>query len=339
MSKPEDLMKIAVFSAKPYDERFLKAPAAESGHELVFFEERLTATTAILTAGFSGVCVFVNDHVDAVVLGTLAKNGVHLLLLRCAGFNNVDLAAAESFNISVRRVPAYSPYAVAEHALALMFTLNRKTHRAFNRVREGNFSLDGLLGFDIHGSTAGFIGTGKIGCLTAQPLAAMGCRVLGYDPYPADGFSKIGEYTSLETLLAESDIISLHCPLTPATRHLINRDTLKLMKTGVMLINTSRGGLIDSEDLIDALKTGKIGYVGLDVYEQEADVFFEDLSGEIIQDDVLQRLVTFPNVLITSHQAFFTDTAMRNITATTLANIEDFLAGRSTAAEVKAKKG
>ncbi|HEY5893341.1 MAG TPA: 2-hydroxyacid dehydrogenase [Chthoniobacterales bacterium] len=331
-------MRIAVFSAKPYDERFLKAPAADAGHELVFFAERLTAATAILAADFDGVCVFVNDQVDAAVLRTLAKNGLRLLLLRCAGFNNVDLVAAEELGIGVRRVPAYSPYAVAEHALALILTLNRKTHRAFNRVREGNFSLEGLVGFDIHGSTAGFIGTGKIGCLTAEPLAAMGCRVLGYDPYPAESFSKIGKYTSLETLLAESDIISLHCPLTPATRHLINRETLKLTKTGVMIINTSRGGLINTEDLIEALKSGKVGYVGLDVYEQEADVFFEDLSGEIIQDDVLQRLVTFPNVLITSHQAFFTETAMRNITATTLENIEDFLAGRSSASEVKAKK-
>lgn len=331
-------MKIATFSSKPYDERFLTAASAESPHEFVFFEERLSATTAVLTAGFDGVCVFVNDCVDAPVLGTLAKNGVRLLLLRCAGFNNVDIPTAEALKMSVRRVPAYSPYAVAEHALALMLTLNRKTHRAFNRVREGNFSIDGLLGFDIHGSTAGFIGTGKIGRLTAQPLAAMGCRVLGYDPYPAESFAKIGEYTSLETLLAESDIISLHCPLTPATRHLINEQTLALMKDGVMLINTSRGGLIRTPDLIEALKTGKVGYVGLDVYEQEADVFFEDLSGEIIQDDVLQRLVTFPNVLVTSHQAFFTETAMRNIAATTMENIADFLAGRPSNAEVKAKK-
>lgn len=334
-AKHGSLVKIAVFSTKPYDRRFLDAASAGAGHEFFYLEERLTPITAPLSLGAEAVCIFVNDQADAVALAALAENGLRLLLLRCAGFNQVDLHAAAALGISVRRVPAYSPYAVAEHTLALILTLNRKTHRAYNRVREGNFALEGLLGFDLHGSTVGIIGTGKIGCLTAKPLAALGCRVLGFDPYVSAEFQKTGVYVDLDTIFAESDIISLHCPLTRESHHLINKATLAQMKRGVMIINTSRGALINASDLIKALKTGKVGYVGLDVYEQEADVFYQDLSSEIIQDDILQRLITFPNVLVTSHQAFFTDTALRNIAETTLANIADFLAGNSSGNEVK----
>lgn len=329
-------MKIAVFSTKPYDREFLEAANAEKGHAISFFEEHLMESTAILAHGCEAVCVFVNDTVDAAALEVLAAQGTRLILLRCAGFNNVDLAASARLDFSVRRVPSYSPYAVAEHTIALILTLNRKTHRAFNRVREGNFSIDGLLGFDLHSSTVGIVGTGKIGQLTAIPLHAMGCKILGHDPYPNDAFTQAGgTYVPLDTLLAESDIISLHLPLTHESFHLIDEKSLAQMKRGVMLINTSRGALVDADALIAALKSGQVGYVGLDVYEQEAEVFFQDLSGEIIQDDTLQRLLTFPNVLVTSHQAFFTKTAMTNISETTLGNVADFLAGVSSPNEVK----
>ncbi|HEX8371193.1 MAG TPA: 2-hydroxyacid dehydrogenase [Chthoniobacterales bacterium] len=329
-------MKIAVFSTKPYDREFLQAANEPGDYEIAFFEERLTASTTVLADGCEAVCIFVNDVADARILERLAKTGTRLILLRCAGFNNVDLEAAARLGMSVRRVPSYSPYAVAEHTLALILTLNRKTHRAFNRVREGNFSIDGLLGFDLNRSTVGIIGTGKIGRLAARPLQAIGCRVIGYDPFPNEEFtSEGGTYVPLEQLFAEADIISLHMPLTPETFHLINAESLSRMKRGVMLINTSRGALVDANALIGALKSGQVGYVGLDVYEQEAELFFQDLSGVIIQDDTLQRLLTFPNVLITSHQAFFTRTAMTNIAETTLANAADFLAGNSSPNEVK----
>ena len=291
-------MKIAVFSTKAYDREFLAAANKKSGYEISFYEERLTASTTILARGCEAVCVFVNDVVDLEVLEKLAAEGTRLILLRCAGFNNVDVAGAAKVGINLRRVPSYSPYAVAEHTLALILTLNRKTHRAFNRVREGNFSLEGLLGFDLHGSTVGIIGTGKIGRLTARPLQAMGCHILGYDPFPHEEFtSDGGTYVTLERLFTESDIISLHVPLTPETFHLINEQSLLQMKRGVMLINTSRGALVDADALISALKSGQVGYVGLDVYEQEAELFFQDLSGEIIQDDTLQRLLTCPQNL------------------------------------------
>ncbi|HEX8311163.1 MAG TPA: 2-hydroxyacid dehydrogenase [Chthoniobacteraceae bacterium] len=332
-------MKVAVFSTKPYDRRFLDAANAEAGHELIFIEERLNSRTAGFAAGAEAACIFVNDEADAGTLEILHRSGTRMLALRSAGFNHVDLKAATKLGMSVRRVPSYSPYAVAEFTLALIFMLNRKTHRAYNRVREGNFALEGLLGFDLHGRTVGVVGTGKIGLLTAKPLGAMGCKLLGYDPYPRAEFEQLGgNYVDLPTLLAQGDIVSLHLPLTPESHHMINRETLKGMKDGVMLINTSRGGLIDAAAVVDALKSGKVGYLGLDVYEQEADVFYEDLSGAIIQDDVLQRLLTFPNVVITSHQAFFTETALHNIAETTIGNLSDFQHGRTSGTEVSAEQ-
>jgi D-lactate dehydrogenase len=329
-------VKVAVFSTKPYDQRFLTEANLSGAHELVFLENRLNERSATLAAGCSAVCAFVNDELNAPSLQVLADCGVRLVALRCAGFNQVDLKAAEAHCISVRRVPAYSPHAVAEFTLGLILTLNRKYHRAFNRVREGNFGIDGLLGFDLHGKTVGLVGTGKIGLLTAKPLAAMGCELLGFDPFPNDEFRAMGgTYVSLDELFQRADIISLHLPLTPASFHLINTATLARMRRGVMIINTSRGALIDAVAVVEALKSGHVGYLGLDVYEQEADIFYEDLSGEIIQDDVLQRLLTFPNVLITSHQAYFTDTALRNIAETTVRNLDDFEHGRGTGNEVK----
>lgn len=330
-------MRVAVFSTKSYDEQFLTAAARNTSYELVFFEDRLTAKTARLAAGFEAICAFVNDDLCADALELLLKGGTRLILLRCAGFNQVDLKAAGRMGIQVRRVPAYSPYAVAEFTIGMILTLNRKYHRAFNRVREGNFGIEGLLGFDLHGSTVGIVGTGKIGLLTAKPLAAMGCRVLGYDPYSNAEFTAFGgTYVGLDQLLAESDIVSLHCPLTPESHHLINATSLQRMKRGVMIINTSRGALVDAAAVIEALKSGQVGTLGLDVYEQEADFFYENLSNEIIQDDVLQRLIGFPNVLITSHQAFFTRTALENIAETTIGNLKDYLEGRSSPNEVKA---
>ncbi len=324
-------MQVAVFSTKPYDESFLKAANAAGVHEFVFFEHRLKEKSAPLAAGFPAVCAFVNDDLGAGTLEALSRGGTRLIVLRCAGFNQVDLRAAERLGISVRRVPAYSPYAVAEFAVGMILALNRKYHRAFNRVREGNFGIDGLLGFDLNGSTVGVVGTGKIGFLTAKPLAAFGCRLLGFDPFPNPDFTALGgRYTDLDTLFAESHIVTLHCPLTPESHHLIGAATLTKMKRGVMIVNTSRGALVDATAIIEALKSGQVGALGLDVYEQEADLFYEDLSGEIIQDDVLQRLLTFPNVLITSHQAFFTETALRNIAETTVGNLDDFAAGRTS---------
>jgi D-lactate dehydrogenase len=331
-------MKVSVFSTKPYDRRSLDAANAAYRHELFFFESRLTIITAKLAAGYGGVCAFINDELNAPALEILASGGTRLIALRSAGFNHVDLKAAEELGMKVLRVPAYSPHAVAEHALALMMTLNRKTHRAYNRVREGNFLLDGLIGFDMHGRTAGIVGTGRIGVILAGILAGMGCKILGFDPYPNDHFKKIGGYVSFPELLRESDIISLHCPLTPESYHLINKETLDQMRQGVMLINTSRGALIDAQEVTEALKSGRVGYLGLDVYEQEADLFYENLSETIIQDDVFQRLLTFPNVLITSHQAFFTENALKNIAETTLGNITDFENGRPCANEVTSRQ-
>jgi D-lactate dehydrogenase len=329
-------MRVAVFTTKSYDEQFLTAAAGGTPHELVFFEERLNAKTARIAAGFEAICAFVNDDLSAATLEQLAKGGTRLILLRCAGFNQVDLKEAIRLGIQVRRVPAYSPYAVAEFTIGMMLTLNRKYHRAFNRVREGNFGIEGLLGFDLHGSAVGIVGTGKIGLLTAKPLGAMGCRVLGHDLFPNAEFAALGgTYVPLDQLFAESDIISLHCPLTPESHYMINAASLQRMKRGVMIINTSRGALVNAAAVIEALKSGQVGALGMDVYEQEADVFYENLSDEIIQDDVLQRLLSFPNVLITSHQAFFTRTALENIAETTLANLEDYLTGKHTPNLVK----
>lgn len=333
-------MRVAVFSQKPYDLEFLEAANAEHDHELVFFEVHLNPTTASLASGFPAVCAFVNDGLDAAVLETLAANGTRLIALRCAGFNNVDLAAADRLGLTVTRVPAYSPYAVAEHAVALILTLNRKTHRAFNRVREGNFALDGLLGFDLHGRTVGIVGTGKIGVCVARILNGFGCKLVAYDPYPSPECVELGvEYVELPALLRQSDVITLHSPLSRETHHLINAESISLMRDGVMLINTSRGGLVDTPAVIDALKSGKIGYLGLDVYEEEAELFFEDLSQQLIQDDVFSRLLTFPNVLITGHQAFFTREALRNIADTTLANITGFDTGQGEVFRVLFERG
>ena len=330
-------MKVAVFSTKAYDQHFLSEANREHGHDLAFLEPRLTARTAPLAAGRGAVCAFVNDTLDAEVLDLLASGGARLVALRSAGFNHVDLAAAEALGLKVARVPAYSPYAVAEHALALVLTLNRKTHRAYNRVREGNFSLAGLLGFDLYGKTVGIVGTGQIGTVFARLLSGFGVELLAYDPHPHAEAAALVSYTSLDALFARSDILSLHCPLTPDTYHLVSESTLARMKPGVTLINTSRGALVDTAAVIGGLKGGRIGALGLDVYEEEADLFFEDLSNRVIEDDVFSRLLTFPNVLITGHQGFFTEEALRNIAATTLGNVTAFERGAGTLHEVSAR--
>jgi D-lactate dehydrogenase len=317
-------VNVAVFSTKPYDQRFLAA-ANEGRHRLRWLEARLGPETTVLAEGAAAVCVFVNDQLGAEVIADLAARGVGLIALRCAGFNNVDLAAAREHGLRVARVPAYSPHAVAEHTLALILALDRRIHRAYARVREGNFALDGLLGFDLHGRTVGVIGTGKIGAIVARILQGFGCRVLAHDPQPDDDCLRRGvSYVELKELLGTSDIVTLHCPLTPGTHHLIGEEAVAGMKPGVMLINTSRGALVDTRAVIGGLKSGAIGALGLDVYEEEADLFFEDLSGRVIHDDVFARLLTFPNVLITGHQAFFTEEALSNIAATTIANLSAF---------------
>lgn len=318
-------LKIAFFDAKPYDIKSFDEENKEYGFKIKYFPDKLNSDTVMMADPYDAVCAFVNDTLDSKVIGSLKKSGIKLLALRCAGYNNVDLKAAFK-NIHVARVPAYSPYAVAEHAVALMLSLNRKVHRAYYRVRDNNFSINGLLGFDMRGKTAGIIGMGKIGSILSEILNGFGMRVLVYDPFPKDELAeKSGfEYADLDTLYKESDIISLHCPLNKDTFHIINSKSIKKMKKGVMIINTGRGQLIDTEDLVDGLKSEKIAYAGLDVYEEESDYFFEDKSDEIILDDVLARLNTFNNVLITSHQAFFTREALKNIASTTMNNIKDF---------------
>lgn len=331
-------MRVAVFSTKAYDEHFLVQANRCEGqpHELVFFEPRLNATTAALAKGFDAVCVFVNDQVDAAVLDQLAAGGTHTLALRCAGFNNVDLKAAERLGVRVVRVPAYSPHAVAEHTLALILTLNRHIHRAYHRIRDGNFALEGLLGFELHGKTAGIIGIGKIGMEVVRILRGFGCRVLCHDPRINPEAERLGaEYVDLNELLRLSDIVSLHCPLTPDTHHLIDATALTRMKRGVMLINTSRGAIVDTTAIIAALKSGKIGYLGLDVYEEEEDLFFEDLSNRVLKDDVFARLQTFPNVVITGHQAFFTRNALESIAQTTLTNLTELESGGACANQIR----
>lgn len=320
-------MKIAFFSAKIYDRAFFDRHL--TGHEIIYFEAPLNEQTVNLASGCSAVCLFVNDKLNAAVLKALSATGIKLAALRCAGFNNVDLAEAKANNISVVRVPAYSPHAVAEHALALILTLNRKTHKAYNRVREGNFSLERLTGFDLYGKTVGVIGTGKIGQVFCKIMKGFGCKVLAFDLIANKRMEEAGvSYLPLAEVLEQADIISLHCPLNEQTRHIINSHTLAMMKKGVMLINTSRGALINTTDIIKALKTGRIGYLGLDVYEQEETLFFNDLSENIIQDDDIMRLLSFPNVLITSHQGFFTEEALVQIAQTTMQNISDFETGR-----------
>lgn len=332
-------MQVAVFSTKPYDRTFLETANAEYGHQLTFFEPRLTRETCMLADAFPAVCVFVNDHLDAQVLPTLAQHGTRLIALRSAGFNNVDLAAARACGLTVVRVPAYSPHAVAEHTVGLMLALNRKIYRAYNRVREGNFALDGLLGFDLYQRTVGIVGTGQIGTVVAQIMHGFGCRLLAYDLAPNAACTALGvQYAALDALFAQADIVTLHAPLTPETYHLIDARALERMQPGVMLINTSRGALVDTRAVIAALKAGKIGYLGLDVYEEEADLFFEDLSDRMIHDDVFSRLLTFPNVVITGHQAFFTEEALRGIAETTLGNITAFERGHGPMHEVSVDK-
>ncbi|MCC5991104.1 MAG: 2-hydroxyacid dehydrogenase [Rhodobacteraceae bacterium] len=318
-------MRIDIFSAKPHDLVFLSDAASGTDLSLQFHEARLNADTARLAEGAQAVCAFVNDDLGAEVVGALSAMGVRLIALRSAGFNHVDLRAAQQAGITVARVPAYSPHAVAEHTLALILTLNRKTHRAFNRVREGNFALDGLMGFDINGKVAGIVGTGLIGTVLARILKGFGCEVLASDPQPSAECEAQGvRYVDMAELLSRSDIITLQCPLTPATHHLINDQAIARMKPGVMLVNTSRGAVVDTRAVIRGLKSGQIGALGLDVYEEEGDLFFEDLSQSYIADDVFARLLTFPNVLITGHQGFFTREALRAIAETTIANITSF---------------
>jgi D-lactate dehydrogenase len=328
-------MKTAVFSTKPYDAKFLVAANASAGHELEFFEEKLSPHTAKLAEGHVAVCAFVNDILNARTLDVLYRQNVRFVALRCAGFNQVDVRYASSLGMKITHVPAYSPYAVAEFALGLVLALNRRIHRAYNRVRDGNFSIDGLLGFDLHEKTVGVVGTGKIGRVLSGLFSGFGVNLLGYDLYQSREFTDLGgKYVDLDTLFAESDIISLHCPLTPQTFHLIDAESVAKMKKGVMIVNTSRGALVDASAVIEGLKSEQIGYLGLDVYEQEADLFYENLSERIIQDDVLQRLVTFPNVIVTSHQAYFTDRALENISNTTVANLTAFERGDTLVNEV-----
>jgi D-lactate dehydrogenase len=319
-------MRITFYSTQPYDKEFFIKHNSNFGYELEFLETGLTEKTVELVNQSVAVCAFVNDKVNRTVIESLAAKGVKIIALRCAGFNNVDLAAAKENNIKVCRVPAYSPEAVAEHAVAMILTLNRKTHKAYNRVREQNFSLNGLLGFDLHGKTVGVIGTGNIGKAFCKIMTGFGCKVLAFDLIANKEMEVLGvTYLPLLDVIAASDIISLHSPLNEQTHNLINKDTIDMMKTGVMLINTSRGGLVDTKAVIEGLKSGKLGHVGIDVYEQEDKLFFRDLSDGIIQDDVIARLISFSNVLITAHQGFFTKEALAEIAEVTLSNIDCIL--------------
>jgi D-lactate dehydrogenase len=322
-------MKILFFSSKPYDKQFFDAHNRPFGFEIEYLETHLGPHIANAVDGQEAVCVFVNDKVNAEVVSTLAEKGVKVIALRCAGFNNVDLDAARRHGIRVCRVPEYSPEAVAEHTVAMLLTLIRKTHKAYNRVREQNFALNGLLGFNLHGKTIGVIGTGKIGGAFCRIMKGFGCKVVAYDLYPNAELQQAGiEYKPLEEVLGTSDVISLHCPLNPATHYLINENTLAMMKPGVTLINTSRGGLINTAHAIEALKSKHLANLGIDVYEQEEKLFFKDLSESIIEDDTIQRLMSFPNVLVTAHQAFFTEEALTEIAQVTLQNIDRILHGQ-----------
>ena len=318
-------MKIAFFDTKTYDKPSFEYYGQKYGVSFTFFETKLNETTAELAKGSDGVCAFVNDTISAQVIDILVANGVKVLALRCAGYNIVDLAYARG-KLQVVRVPAYSPYAVAEHTMALLLTSIRRIHKAYNRTREFNFSLQGLTGFDLYGKTVGIIGTGKIGKVFADISKGFGMKILAYDkfPDPESGLS----YVSLEELFSRSDILSLHCPLTEETNHLINADTIGLMKEGVVIVNTSRGALVNTEDLIAGIKSGKVGAAALDVYEEEGDLFYEDFSGHIVQDDKLVRLIAMPNVIVTSHQAFLTREALDNIAQTTVSNLVRFFSGQ-----------
>ena len=321
-------MKTAVFSARRYDKTLLARANQDAGHELRFFEDRLTLASASLAEGCEAVCVFVNDSVDAQVLAALARQGTRLVATRSTGYNQIDVAAAAQLGIEVVRVTDYSPHSVAEFAVGLLLGVNRKIARASARTRDGNFDLEGLMGFDLHGKTIGVIGTGKIGVIFARIMAGFGCTILGHDPTPSRGFEEAGgSYVAVDELLARSDAVSLHCPLTEATRYIINAHNLARLKRGSILVNTSRGGLVDTEAAIAALKSGQLGGLAIDVYEQEANLFFQDLSSTIICDDVIQRLVSFPNVIVTGHQAFFTVEAIGQIMQTTIDSISAFERG------------
>lgn len=333
-------MRLAVFDTHRYDRDALEKANARFGHAMTFFEPRLTLQTARLADGFPAVCSFVNDRVDAATLAALQVGGVRLVATRSAGYNHVDLEAARRLDIRVTRVPEYSPHAVAEHAVTLVLSLNRHIHRAFARVRDWNFSLDGLVGFDLAGKTVGVVGTGRIGRVAARIFHGFGCQVLCYDVQPDPAFEReLGvRYVPLEEVFSSSDVISLHVPLTPGTHHMVDAAALARMRKGVLLINTGRGALIDSRALLEALKAGRIGGAGLDVYEEEEGVFFQDLSGQVLQDDVLARLLTFPNVLVTSHQAFLTHEALANIAETTLSSVQAFERGEPLVNEVRAEQ-
>ena len=324
-------MKTTVFSTKPYDREFLLAGNTKFGHGLVFLENRLRADTVLLAAGSPAICAFVNDMLDGAVLRALHMGGTRFIAMRCAGYNNVDLPVARELGIKIARVPAYSPYAVAEHAVALLLALNRNVPRAWMRVRDGNFSIDGLMGTDVHNKTVGVIGTGTIGRIFAEIMLGFGCRVLAFDVKHDQALKARGvTYQPVEEVLAQSNFLSLHCPLLPATRHLLDAAAFSKLPAGALVINTSRGALINTEAAVNAIKSGHLGGLALDVYEEEAELFFDDHSSDIIQDDTFMRLLSFPNVLVTSHQAFFTREAMENIAATTLGNLADFEAGRES---------
>jgi D-lactate dehydrogenase len=330
MAMRQGAARVAVFDSKAYDRRFLDQSNSHFQHQLTYFESQLDPSTAVLAVGFSAICVFVNDELDAAVLKQLSARGTRIVALRCAGYNNVDLEAAGKLDIIVVRVPAYSPHAVAEFTIGLMLALDRHIHRAWARVRENNFALEGLIGRNLFGRTVGVIGTGRIGALVARTFKmGLGCEVIACDIAPDAALVAAGiRYVSAQELIAQADIITLHCPLTPETHHIIDASAIDAAKPGVMIVNTSRGALIDTRALIDGLKSHKIGSVALDVYEQEADLFFKDLSSEIIDDDVFQRLLTFPNVLVTGHQAFLTDEALTAIADTTLQSISDAIVGK-----------
>ncbi|NBC84311.1 MAG: 2-hydroxyacid dehydrogenase [Bacteroidetes bacterium] len=332
-------MRIAVFSTKTWVVNAFNEINSKFNFEISYFEARLYNQTVALAKEFDVVCVFVNDKLNAEVIKKLKEHNVKLIALRCAGFNNVDIEKAKDEKIGVVRVPAYSPYAVAEHTLGLILSLSRKFHKAFTRIRDGNFALDGLLGFDLHNKTIGVIGTGKIGQIFSSTMLGLGCNILAYDKYPNKELKDKGvKYVDLHDLYEQSDIISLHCPLTYETYHIINEYAINAMRDGVMIINTSRGPLIDTNAVIEGLKKGKVGYLGLDVYEEEEELFFEDLSEKVIQDDMFVRLQTFPNVLITAHQAFFTREAVNNIADTTFNNIKEYFEKGSCVNEVETKK-
>lgn len=329
-------MRVAIFDTKNYEQTLLEQLNAKHGHEIEYFEVPLGPHSVRLAAGFPAVSVFVNDHVDRDVLRHLSEGGTKLVATRSTGFNHIDLQAAQEFGVKIARVVDYSPNSVAEFAVGVLLALNRKIHRAYNRTREGNFELDGLMGMDLVGRTVGVIGTGKIGTIFARIMSGFGCYVVGSDVHRSPEFERVGgQYVEADRLHSEADVISLHCPLTPQTYHIINKRTLDLMKPGTLLVNTSRGGLVDTEAAIEAVKSGQLGGLAIDVYEQEAGLFFRDLSSTVISDDVIQRLVAFPNVILTGHQAFFTREAINTIMETTLVNLSDFEAGRPLVNEVR----